>query len=67
MSVSKPTLQPELNAAYYRRRAQVCLNEAAEMPDRYLRRQMIQISQGYSRLAEQAEAWERDHPEGGPS
>jgi hypothetical protein len=52
-----------LSAAYYRRRERELRALAGAMTDASLQKQMLDIANEYARLAEQAEAWERDHPE----
>jgi hypothetical protein len=52
----------ELNAAYYRRRAQETRNLASAMTDASIQMQMRSIAEEYARLAERAEAWERNYP-----
>jgi hypothetical protein len=53
---------PPLNAAYYRRRERELRALADAMKDASVREQMFGIANEYAKLAELAEAWERDHP-----
>ena len=53
---------PSHNAAYYRRREREARALADAMSDAEVQKQMRNIAEEYTRLAEQAEAWERDHP-----
>jgi hypothetical protein len=62
MREPKPLPQPELNAAFYRRRAQETRDAADRASDARIRQQLLEIAEGYDRLAELDEAWERDHP-----
>ncbi len=62
MNGPKPLPQPELNAAYYRQRAQESRDAANRASDPRIRQQLLDIAEGYDRLAELDEAWERDHP-----
>lgn len=62
MKRPKPLPQPELNAAYYRQRAQESRDAAKRASDPRVRQQLLDIAGGYDRLAELDEAWERDHP-----
>ena len=61
MKGPKPLPQPELNAAYYRQRAQESRDAATRASDPRIRQQLLDIADGYDRLAELDEAWERDH------
>jgi hypothetical protein len=56
-------VQPPHNAAFYRQREREIRALAEVMSDATVRKQMVNIANEYSKLAEQAEAWERDHPE----
>jgi hypothetical protein len=56
-------IRPPLSATYYRRRERELLALAGGMTDASLQSQMLDIANEYTSLAEQAEVWERVHPE----
>jgi hypothetical protein len=56
--------RPKLDAAHYRRRARESRDLAPQLPDEVLRQQMLEIADGYDRIAARAEAWERQHQTG---
>jgi len=53
---------PPHSAVFYRQRERETRALAEAISDAAVREQMLNIANEYGRLAEQAEAWERDHP-----
>ena len=58
-SMARP---PPHNAAYYRRRGRETRALAEAMSDADVQKQLLNIAEEYTRLAEEAATWERDHP-----
>jgi hypothetical protein len=49
--------RPQLDAAYYRRRAQESRDLATKVPTASIREQMLDMAEGYDRIAERAESY----------
>jgi hypothetical protein len=60
----KPSRGRKLNAAAYRRWARETRAAAYSAPKPLIRQGLLDIAERYDRLAELAEAWDRDHQNG---
>lgn len=60
MSGVPPLPRPKLDAAYYRRRAQESRDLAGRVQVASIRRQLLEMAEGYERMAERTAAWEDD-------
>jgi hypothetical protein len=60
--MSGPQPRPPFSGPYYRQREREARALAGGMTDASVRKQLLDIAEEYANLAQQAEAWERDHP-----